>query len=255
MRRLLFVALMSTALASLAGAETNPSVRVTDQRPALGVEASVGPGEALYSETLLRSDTVTQMRTVAVLGKDMVVTRDGVKFPAGTRLTMHPAPNPTEATFLPNSEPGIVLFCSDAHLVAANAAGIALGGAFWKKFICLQDTKGTKRFDRIVLRGYRKPERIVATSYETVEEAYDSFTTNNRVYRADLLYQGAGGGILRLSYREYVDDMARPAFQQEATFDLNREGITELRFKGAEIQVFEATNNGIRYKVLSAFKW
>lgn len=253
MRRLLF-AFLSAALASVAWAERTPSVRVTDHRPALRIEANVGPGEALYSETLLRSETVTQTRTVAVLGADMVVTRDGIKFPAGTKLSMHRPPNKTEATFLPNSVPGILLFCSDAHLVA-NPANIALGGAFWKKFICLQDSKETKRFDRIVLRGYRKPDRIVSTPYEVISEPYDTFTTNSKVYRAELLYQGSGGGVLRLSYREYIDDMARPAFQQEATFDLNREGITELRFKGAEIQVFEATNNGIRYKVLSAFKW
>jgi hypothetical protein len=252
----LLLTLVSIVLASSTWAETNPSVRITSQRPELHVEASVGPGEALYSENLVRAETVTQTRTVAVLGSDMVVTGDGIELPAASKLSMHPAPSKTEvANFLPSALPGLPLFCSDEHVVTASTVSVALGGAAWKKFICLQDSKGAGRFDRVVLRGYRKPDRIASAKYEVVEEEYSSYTATSKALRGELLYQGAGGGILRFSYREYVDDLARPAFQQEATFDLNREGITELRFKGAEIQVFEATNNGIRYKVLSGFKW
>ena len=67
------------------------------------------------------------------------------------------------------------------------------------------------------------------------------------------MYQGAGGGILRLMYREYRDDMARPAFSQELTYDLEAEGVTLISFQDARIEVHSAGNNGIEYTVLSGF--
>jgi hypothetical protein len=254
LRMISLVTIASLVALALGGADTG--IRITSQSPQLNAEASVGPGEALYSENLVREETVTKTRTVALLASDMIVTGDGIKLPAASRLSIHPAPSRTEvANFLPTALPGIPLFCSDEHVVMASTVSVVLGGAAWKKFICLQDSKGAGRFDRVVLRGYRKPDRMASAKYEVVEEEYSSYTATSKVLRGELLYQGAGGGILRLSYREYVDDLARPAFQQDATFDLNREGTTELRFKGAEIHIFEATNSGIRYKVLSGFKW
>jgi hypothetical protein len=72
-------------------------------------------------------------------------------------------------------------------------------------------------------------------------------------FKRELVYQGAAGGTLRLLYREYVNDLARPAFSQEATYDLSRSGPTLATFKGAQIEVLEAGNAGIRYRVLRGF--
>jgi hypothetical protein len=41
---------------------------------------------------------------------------------------------------------------------------------------------------------------------------------------------------------------------QDATFDLEKGEATRLLFKGAEIEVFEAGNRGIRYRIMSPFK-
>ena len=40
-------------------------------------------------------------------------------------------------------------------------------------------------------------------------------------FRYELLYQGVANGVVRLLYREFVDDMARPSFSQELTFEAN----------------------------------
>mgnify|MGYP001043013533 CR=1 FL=1 len=52
-------------------------------------------------------------------------------------------------------------------------------------------------------------------------------------------------------YREYINDMARPAFNQELQYDLNESNI--IGFKGLRIEVILATNTKIEYKVLSSF--
>jgi hypothetical protein len=52
---------------------------------------------------------------------------------------------------------------------------------------------------------------------------------------------------VKLLYREFSEDRTRPAFSQEVTSDL-KEG-TLVDFKGARIEILEATNISIRYKV------
>lgn len=70
-------------------------------------------------------------------------------------------------------------------------------------------------------------------------------------FRRELLYQGKVGRELKLSYREFVGDLARPAFTQEVSFDLS-EGET-IGVKGARIEVIEANNIAITYRVLQPF--
>jgi hypothetical protein len=69
--------------------------------------------------------------------------------------------------------------------------------------------------------------------------------------KKELLYDGKSGTTLRLSYREFVRDMARPAFTQELTYDI-RDDRT-IGFRDARIEVIEANNTNIRYRVLSGF--
>ncbi len=70
-------------------------------------------------------------------------------------------------------------------------------------------------------------------------------------FRQELLYQGKAGSTLKLSYREFSSDMARPAFTQDLTFDLAEGAV--IGAKGARVEVFEATNTSIRYRLLQPF--
>ena len=73
---------------------------------------------------------------------------------------------------------------------------------------------------------------------------------------ADDKVKGGGGGILRLTYREFTgEDLARPAFTQEVTYDLAPNGPTEIPFKGAHITVLSAGNAAVRYTVETSFKY
>lgn len=67
-------------------------------------------------------------------------------------------------------------------------------------------------------------------------------------FRRDMLYGGVAKGVVTLNYREFVDDMARPAFSQALTYDLS-EG-DEIGFRGARIKIVRATNTTVRYVVL-----
>lgn len=66
--------------------------------------------------------------------------------------------------------------------------------------------------------------------------------------KQELVYTGKSGNDISLEYREYKGRIARPAFSQTLTFDISEDNV--VGFRGALIEVLEAKNSGIRYKVI-----
>lgn len=63
----------------------------------------------------------------------------------------------------------------------------------------------------------------------------------------ELVYSGATKESLNLLYREYTpEDMARPAFTQNLTYD---RGSSSIRFRELQIRIVGADNEGLRYVV------
>lgn len=73
----------------------------------------------------------------------------------------------------------------------------------------------------------------------------------NDCFKQEFVFNGKANNVLKFMYREYVNDMARPAFTQELQYDLT-EGNT-IGFKGLRIEVIDASNTSITYKVLNSF--
>ena len=70
-------------------------------------------------------------------------------------------------------------------------------------------------------------------------------------FEQQLIYNGRVDNNLRFVYREFSDDLARSAFSQEAQYDLEESNI--IGFKSVRIEVIEATNSKIKYRVLEPF--
>jgi hypothetical protein len=78
-----------------------------------------------------------------------------------------------------------------------------------------------------------------------------SFTADD-VFQQTLIYSGKVGNKIRLGYREFSNNLARPAFNNDVEYDLNESNT--IGYKGARIEVLEATNQIIRYKLIQNFK-
>jgi len=70
-------------------------------------------------------------------------------------------------------------------------------------------------------------------------------------FQQTLLYNGRVGDKINIGYRESSGNMARPAFNNEVEYDLSESKT--IGYKGARIEVIEATNQSIKYRVLSNF--
>lgn len=64
-------------------------------------------------------------------------------------------------------------------------------------------------------------------------------------------YNGRNGEILNFTYREFSDKMMRNSFTTNFTVDLSQGNI--VTYKGSQIEVKNATNSKIEYKVLKNF--
>lgn len=71
-------------------------------------------------------------------------------------------------------------------------------------------------------------------------------------FQQTLIYSGKVGNKIRLGYREFSSNIARPAYNNDVEYDLNESNT--VGYKGSRILVLEATNQIIKYKLLQNFK-
>mgnify|MGYP000279978426 CR=1 FL=1 len=70
-------------------------------------------------------------------------------------------------------------------------------------------------------------------------------------FRQELIYNGRSGGTVKFLYREFSGDYARPPFSQEVQYDLKDGSV--IGFKGVRIEIIEASNTRLSYKLISSF--
>lgn len=86
------------------------------------------------------------------------------------------------------------------------------------------------------------PSEICGIDQSTIADSEDSF-------RKELVYLGRSGDTIQLSYREFYNNMARPAFSNNIQYDLGESDV--IGFQGARFKVFSATNTYFTYEVMT----
>lgn len=67
-------------------------------------------------------------------------------------------------------------------------------------------------------------------------------------FKKELVYSGVSQNTISVLYREYFDNVARPAFSQELKYDLAQGNA--IGYKGARFEVIKASNTELTYKVI-----
>lgn len=70
-------------------------------------------------------------------------------------------------------------------------------------------------------------------------------------FQRTLIYSGKVGNKINIGYREFSGNLARPAFSNNVEYDLSES--KNIGYKGALLEIVEATNRAIKYKVISNF--
>ncbi|KLE33298.1 hypothetical protein [Aurantiacibacter gangjinensis] len=102
----------------------------------------------------------------------------------------------------------------------------------------------------VIARGaYGIGESICDTEYPYMFTERGFLTSND--FQQTLIYSGRVGDRIRVSYREFSGSLARPAFSNDAEYDLSESDI--IAYRGARLRVIEANNESITYEVISNF--
>ncbi|MFC2997601.1 hypothetical protein ACFODO_20615 [Acinetobacter sichuanensis] len=70
-------------------------------------------------------------------------------------------------------------------------------------------------------------------------------------FQQTLIYSGKVGNKINIGYREFSSNLARPAFNNDVEYDLSES--KQIGYKGALLEIEDANNQSIKYKVLKNF--
>lgn len=110
-----------------------------------------------------------------------------------------------------------------------------------------------------IIQAYHNEQKICGVSTlngkvcttKTEYKVTSQQATTADAFQQTLIYSGRIGDKVNLSYREFSGSIARPAFNNDVEYDINQSNV--VGYKGARLEIFEATNELIKYKVLSNF--
>ena len=133
---------------------------------------------------------------------------------------------------------------------------------YFPTYINGSNTSGTERKDRVTWSnkkgGYRLCQIQNGMSGSCIKKlnkdavkSGETFIYSENSFQQTIAYEGKSGNILKFNYAEFTNGFAREAFSHEFQVDLNEGSIAA--YKGAIIEVIEANNMQIKYKVIRNF--
>jgi len=133
------------------------------------------------------------------------------------------------------------MFCIGSDFKAADS--LPLSG-------CYVDTDSDGEFDAVAYPGHGVDKvlakRIPYVAEDVVKEVEVSDPDS---FFVEVLYQGLSKGEVKISYREFSGGIARPAFTQDVSYEMDPDGTTTVAFRGLRIKVLKATRESITYVV------
>lgn len=125
------------------------------------------------------------------------------------------------------------------------------GAVTWNSFLAdvpraLAVNKGDPRGELCVVGGLASNP-----CYQAFWEQKTVLSAHTQSFQQTLIYSGRVGNKINIGYREFSNDLARPAFNNDVEYDLGQSNV--IGYKGAEIEVLEATNSSIKYRVVKPF--
>ena len=87
--------------------------------------------------------------------------------------------------------------------------------------------------------------------YEGEYERKQQLSERGNSFQQTLIYSGRVGDKINVGYREFSNNTARPAFNNDVEYDLSSSNT--IGYKGALIEVIKADNSSITYKLIRNF--
>lgn len=217
-------AIAAFAVSTTAGAQTS-TVTIA---PDIGVNRQVTPGEVMYSE-----ETGVTVPGVVIAGPVDVTWSGGLEL---VNLA-------SGATLMIVSERGRKLKACQST-ASVTLSNVAVNG--YKN--CLIDDQADGLFEKAAFNEVTPFGRMLTTPVAYERRAV--FIEGSRVpsTRREMVYAGSDGQVLRLTYREFASNMARPAFSEDLTIPLRADFPQQVAAKGRVFTITQLGGLGLSYR-------
>lgn len=192
--------------------------------PGIGLESSAEVGQTIISKAFLATSEAIRIQTPA---------SEVVNFPGTTSIPagLHP--------LIGNTEGGKLYSASNGTYSLMATSVPSVGSA-----IFVPDNKDLPAVVyHSTAMGYMKGKQPIAGIEYTTSEKWSEGS-----FKRELVYSGVSQGTITILYREYQENIVRPAFSQELKYDLSQSRT--IGYKGARFEVIKATNTDMTYRVI-----
>jgi hypothetical protein len=119
--------------------------------------------------------------------------------------------------------------------------------------VCLQDSNQDNKIDTYYMRVNKNIVNQTLLDKPIKYKRKKSIFEDDKAFNYELLFQGMANDVIRLLYREYTGNMARPAFHQELTYTIKGEYPFDINFRNEKIRIHKIEDNTLSYEILSSF--
>lgn len=224
--RAIVLALGLLAAPAMAQSNSSSAHRLV-KAPPVGATRTASAGEPIFSaeDTLVSSTTERKIRLnqkikIGNLMKGVIII-------------------PEDSDFVERSDGGAIIACTKLNML------------FGKNKPCLYDATGDGVFDQVSFGKDEAPKPLDKPAPYTVSVSTQTDNLSPK-FRSVVTYSGSNGSSILLSYREFSNDMARPAFSEELQVPIGKDFPQRVRFKGVTIQINKIDGMGMNYTILES---
>ncbi|QDH73842.1 hypothetical protein [Brevundimonas sp. M20] len=183
----------------------------------------------------------------AGVGEQMLVQgrfeeRDALRLPEEVRVGSLGAYTFTPGHYVKVGGEGSVGFYTQS---AVPGSGIVRVAPLADPFQVIEFNSETKQICGVTVLNLKVCRPVPSATLERIPIQSDNS------FQQTLLYSGRVGTKINIGYREFSANMARPAFNNDVEYDLSESRI--IGYRGAQIEIINATNEYIEYRVLRNF--
>lgn len=204
------------------------STQQQGSRPAVSIDTTARIGEEIYAAFRYRE---VERMTRFVLEQEVRgrFFLSNVVVPSGTLLV--------------ETTPGF--YCSQDKLYIDPIAGP------WRP-VCFQDQDNNLKFDRFGVRPgsiwlWKSPNNMsVPFKIDDTKQV----TLADGGYKKELIFQGVEDEMLKVTYREFLNDNSQPTSTQELTYPISN-GVADISFREVEIKVNSVNATTVNFRLIS----
>lgn len=239
MRRLLFfVTLTSILTGCVSGLATRSFSPVATSSQTVSLPLLDIPSEAEVGQSMI---STAKRSVIPAIQLDQDVSHSGINLGYNFTVTIQQGVLPLRATDLGGK---FYQAKDDLKFVVGGGVHKVKGGVF----VPNDNIKPTEIF--WIAPDILRPLNDVHPEINFKPAVFEQWDADS--FKRELVYSGVSQNTISILYREFQNDMARPAFSQELKYDLSQG--TAIGYKGARFEVIKANNTGITYKVLKAME-